>query len=206
MPSGSLTSADSDAHISAEMKRSASPASMLNDAQADSAVAAEELSVDVSASPLQNGQLATSDEYADDEDEAKSQSPNHLSAPVVPSSPLSGQGGEARPLKRRSSHAGFSEQDDAHREEFLRVTRMEGYVFSWPREILYWIACPCTAFVVWLMHLWVRRQACTQDAQGMRTVTAILHVCALRVLMLIRTFDAFCNALYLCGLRSSRSA
>lgn len=177
---------------------------MLNDAQAD-AVAAEELSVDVSASPLQNGQLATSDEYADDEDEAKSQSPNHLSAPVVPSSPLSGQGGEARPLKRRSSHAGFSQQDDAHREEFLRVTRMEGYVFSWPREILYWIACPCTAFVVWLMHLWVR-QACMQHAQGMRAVTAILHVCALRVLMLIRIFDAFCNEFYLCRLRSSPSA
>ena len=166
----------------------------------------DELSVDVSASPLQNGQLATSDEYADDEDESKSQSPNHLLAPVVPSSPLSGQGGEARPLKRRSSHAGFSEQDDAHREEFLRVTRMEGYVFSWPREILYWIACPCTAFVVWLMHLWVRRQACRQDAQKHAVSNSTLHVCALRVLMLIRTFDAFCNDFYLCRLRSSPSA
>lgn len=48
----------------------------------------------------------------------------------------------------------FGADEDAHREEFLQVARMDGYQASWWRSARYWLACLLSAGVIWLVNLW----------------------------------------------------
>jgi len=59
-------------------------------------------------------------------------------------------------LERSQSHAGgpFTDEEDQHHEEFLKVTKMHGYQFSWFLEIRWWIMCMCSGFSLWLAGLW----------------------------------------------------
>lgn len=46
------------------------------------------------------------------------------------------------------------EATESHLEEFLQVTRMDGYAYSHWLEARFWLACICSAGIVWLINLW----------------------------------------------------
>jgi hypothetical protein len=147
--------------------------SPLMSARPKSSYAAEEEEVSVSVSdrgsdepsglPLHANVLASDDvdesDHVDGVDNEESKQSSHYSSTIGAFSPPPLTTPTPPALDPHAHGSLFTDEDDSHREEFLRVSRMTGYQFSWWLEIRYWIAVVCSGFILWLINLWVSKIA-----------------------------------------------